>query len=230
MLSIAAVAGAARLPAQDSAVIHGTVVNSSTGKPVAEARVGVFPGGPSRWTITDTLGRFAIRPVAPGSRRVFVECPRARHWWADTVAVNVRPGTDQVLELKVGTPSCTPPPNESRYLVLTGAYESGFESFGFLPDADSIGRPVVWGGAFSGLGVPIEYAPAARDQHFVWPNIPASNGYHCYAVKWRGTLRGPLGAPGVIMTPGEYRFTVDSILAVTAADPNRCPSARPRSN
>jgi hypothetical protein len=68
------------LHAQDSAVIRGTVVNGSTGKPVAEVRVGVFPGEPNRWAITDSFGRFTIRPVAPGSRRVFVESPRARTW------------------------------------------------------------------------------------------------------------------------------------------------------
>lgn len=227
---IGAGANAANLYAQDSAVIRGTVVDRSTGKPVAEVRVGVFPGGPKTWAITDTLGRFTVRPVAPGSRRVFVECPRARTWWADTVSVHVAPGSDQTLALTVGTPICTRPPNESRELVLTGAYETGFESFGFLPDADSLGRPVVWGGTYSGLGLPVEFTQAVADQHFVWPKIPASNGYYCYAVRWRGTLRGPLGASGVIMIPGEYLWRVDSILAVTAADPSRCPSARPRSN
>jgi len=212
---------AANLSAQDSAEIHGTVINRATGLPVSEVYVWVFPAGPRGWAVTDSLGRFLIRPVAPGERRVVVECPRPTGVWADTIAIAVRAGLNTSIQGLVETSRCAKPPRSTRTAFFTGLYETGFEAFGFLPDPDSTGRPVLWGRWPSTV---VTFLPSARAREYPWPNAQTSKGYSCYDVRLHGTLEGPLTGEGIISIGGEYEFRVDSIVSIVAAAPRRCPS------
>jgi hypothetical protein len=125
-------------------------------------------------------------------------------------------------DLSAATSYCSNPPSEDRTGIWTGLYETGFEAYGFLPDPDSTGRPVLWG---PWPAARVMFLPSARAREFAWPDARTPRSYSCYAVRWRGTLHGTHVPDGVIwIGGGADDLRVDSILSITSAAPRRCPS------
>jgi len=201
--------------------VHGTVTDRNTGRPVPGAYLAVVPGGPARWTRSDSLGRFWIMPVAPGNRQLVVQCPRQTGLWADTIRIAVQSGPDTSVSATVPAPSCSKPPRTIRTGVFTGLYETGFEAFGFLPDPDDTGLPLLWDVWRSARAT---FLPSAHASEYPWPNARTPQGYSCYAVRLHGTLDGPRTGDGVNVIGGDYELRVDSIVSIVAAAPRRCPS------
>ena len=54
------------------AIVHGTVVDATSGQPIAQARVTLHPE-PLHETLTDAQGEFRFPPVAPGPYEIEVQ-------------------------------------------------------------------------------------------------------------------------------------------------------------
>src|SRR4029453_2982340 len=75
------------------AIVHGTVVDATSGQPVAQARVTLHPE-PLHETLTDKGGEFRFPPVAPGPYEIEI---RRLGYAVARIAVNAHPdSTDGV--------------------------------------------------------------------------------------------------------------------------------------
>jgi hypothetical protein len=146
--------------------------------------------------------------------------------------MDLRPGLDTTVVVHVAGPLCDLPPFAERRLELSGLFSVGFEENRFFPDADSTGRPPIWGGSVAGRHAEVWWSAAGRAQRPPWPDPPDGLGSsNCYRVRWIGTLVGPglknPTPPGYLRMGGiaAYSFTVDSTIEVKAVARSAC--ARP---
>lgn len=227
-----AVFSAAALPAQqDSVVVRGTILDRVTGRPLVGAHL-AFSAEGRGWTVADTLGRFVLSPKRRKQQKLLVTCPRPREAWGatlDSIAIELRPGLDTTIVVQVASALCDMPAFAERRLELTGLFSAGFEENRFFPDADSTGRPPIWGGNAGGRHAVVGWSARGLAQRPPWPDPPEGVGSSsCYRVHWVGTLTGPglkNPTPAGFISMGRianYSFVVDSTIELKAVARSAC--------
>jgi hypothetical protein len=219
---------------QDSVVVRGTIIDGASGRPVAGAFV-AFLVEARGWTVADSLGRFVLSPRVRNARSLLITCPRPREAWGETldsVRINLQPALDTTIVVRVTSARCDLPEFAERRLEVGGLFSLGFEENRFFPEADSTGRPLIWGGNVAGRHAVVGWSKAGRAQRLEWPDPPGGlASSYCYRVRWIGTLIGPglkdPTPPGSISMGriANFSFIVDSTLEVNAVARSDC--ARP---
>lgn len=207
-------------------VIRGQVTDSATGAPVPDAKAAVGCAGCFGRHSTDSLGRFLIPDVPPGTHVVEFHCPSRTDLGRELTnrEITVAPGAVINMHVDVPPGGCYEPAYSERRGTFRGRFTSGLESSEFEPCLD---REV---GLVDGLlpgkhlytpSVWVEF-PDSTYEHADWPDdVPLDDwGSRQYFVVWHGTLEGPgtYGHLGV----SSFVFYVDSIHSVRPAGPADC--------
>jgi len=200
--------------------VYGRITDSVTGQPIPGVRMRVdsmigIPG-------SDKEGWYLLFGQRPGFRHVSFYCPSHRrinwHKVAERV-VDIRPGTDSVVNFQITLAGCSEPPEHTWTCEFRGHYTYGFESSDFTPCEEKLERldGTAYGGEAQWVWVE-SFAPGA-EKGVKWPK-PNDRYYPKYYVRWRATVTGP-GSYGH-MGVGMYQMRVERVLEVREPRANDC--------
>jgi hypothetical protein len=212
-------------------VVRGSVVDRESGRPLAGAYV-AFPAEARGWTVADSLGQFVLSAQVRNRQTLLVTCPRPSGAWGatlDSLRIDLQPSLDTVIVVLVTSAQCALPPYTERHLELGGVFATGFETNRFIPDPDSSGRPLFWGGEARGRYAVVSWSAVGQAQRPTWPDSPGDpTSPYCYRVRWVGTLTGPgrRNPVAIDMRVAAYSFVVDSTISVVAEPVASCAPPR----
>jgi hypothetical protein len=87
--------------------IHGVFTDADTGKPIPTLKVEVNRYSSSSFFETDTEGRYSLENLPRMPFSLMVKCPgQSQDKWAAMAQVNVRPGLDSTVNVKVAFAMC----------------------------------------------------------------------------------------------------------------------------
>ncbi|MFL5608755.1 MAG: carboxypeptidase regulatory-like domain-containing protein [Gemmatimonadaceae bacterium] len=203
--------------------LHGRVLDSLTGKPVPGLLVGIRG---ARETRTDSLGRYLLAGLPPGTHDLSFQCPSTRVWWGRrsvrTRRIEAGAATDSVADFLVRFRTCDEPPLRSWTGEFRGHYSGGFETSSFTPC-----KPFqsFAGTAYEELGggsAWVTFSKAANRQvESKWPasDAPDQESSSIY-VRWRGTVTGPGGYGH--MSVAMYDLRVTEVVEMRRSFPSDC--------
>jgi Carboxypeptidase regulatory-like domain len=203
--------------------VHGQVLDSLTGKPVAGLYLRVKDK--SIFFSTDSLGRYLFADVPPGTHKVIFSCPAKRGWGQRTVAtrrLDVTPRTDSVVDFYIRLRTCEEPPLRTWSGEFRGHYVGGFETSLFAP---CVPFESFVGTAYEGVEeifAWVGFSEAASAQaRSMWPRdtTRAQESPPMY-VRWRATVTGPssYGHGGFPL----YEMSVTEVMELRHAAPSDC--------
>jgi hypothetical protein len=203
--------------------LHGQVLDSLTGKPVAGLYVMVKDKG--IFSSTDSLGRYLLAEVPPGTHKVTFSCPAKRGWGTRTIAtrrLDLTPKTDSVVDFYIRLRNCEEPPVRTWSGEFRGHYVGGFETSGFAP---CVPFESFVGTAYEGADLILAWVgfseAASAQARSMWPpdTTRAQESPPMY-VRWRATVTGPgrYGHMGVSL----YEMGVTEVMELRRAAPSDC--------
>jgi hypothetical protein len=203
--------------------VRGTI-RFETGVPLANTTVWLS-GQTFRSTRSDSLGRFHLDSLSPGTHTIEALCP-SQQLFSFAVPVALRRDIDvpatgaSDLNATVARAACEPIPARAAHVHWRGWYSAGFENSAFRPcSADSLAREVLAYGHPFGRLAWVDWPPTAWRAPGVGRLAPdRQTGGESGFVEWSGTLRGP--APAGHLGVANYSLTIDSVFSV--APTGRC--------
>jgi hypothetical protein len=200
--------------------IWGTLRDARTGRPVPRAPILVDGrGGTAR---TDSIGRFALGGIAPGSHKIVVYCPLKRQPMgkkATILTMNVRPATKDSTDIHVAMDVCSDVPVDTVHVHTKGVWRLGIEDGYFTPCKQfsqiKLGSYDDW--SHQALLI---FADGTLKPPNGWPRIKPVRGYEKVFMDVDGDLIGP--GLDAYMGIAIYQLRVTRIRSVSAATKSSC--------